>query len=137
MISLKIFILLIGYLVGFALEAHHDYNIILNEKDLEWTKKQQLRSRKWHKFNWQQLFFTSISVSFLIEGFTFEMAFVLVIIATMKTLVFNIVLNYLRDKSISYLSKEGLEGWFRQRELNVFYYVANLITLITSVYLYN
>ena len=99
-------------------------------------KKEQASKRKWHRLDWWYLLSIAALVAFLYAGISLKLLPVLVIISTLKILVFNIRLNLLLKKGGLYLSQEGFEGFFKGKE-KLFYFIAFLLFSISvSILIY-
>lgn len=115
-------VIIIGFSVAFFIEASHDSILADKEAMIRFLLKEgalfdnieeeQEEKEKWHKLDWWYLVVVSCVVAYLYAGLSWKAAPVLVIIATLKILVFNIRLNILLGTDWFYLSSEGFEGLF-------------------------
>ena len=133
-------VIVVGFVVAFFIEASHDK--ILADKEamirfllkedglLDGVEDQQKEKAKWHKLDWWYLVVVSLIVAYLYAGLSWKVAPVLIMIASLKILVFNIRLNLLFGVDWFYLSSEGFEGLFEGGKKA--YYLLAFIALIIS-----
>ena len=137
--DIELIIIVIGFTIAFLLEAKQDF--IISEKealiryllkdDQKQIKKEQKTKEQWHTKDWQYLAVIAMITAILYKGITVSALAVLVLISSLKILVFNIRLNSLFKVELLYLSSDGLEGKFKGKEL--FYYAIAAILLIASI----
>ena len=137
--EIELIIIIVGFSIAFLLEARHDFIISNKEALIQYLlenrnkeKKEQIEfKREWHKKDWQYLVVIALVVAFTYKGFTLLAFPVLVMIASLKILVFNIRLNSLFGNDWFYLSSDGFESYFKGKEM--FYYAIAAVLLIASI----
>ena len=103
-----------------TLEAFHDGAVIKNQKD---------SGRDWHRWD-----FAVWSVVYAV--FAFYSCWFVVFGILSRLLVFSIVLNIIRGKTIDYLSNEGIDGWCKRNagELPTLFFKLCLFVLALLAY---
>ena len=131
-------IIVLGFTIAFIIEARHDYILALKEalidkllSDVGEEQEQQLLKQEWHRKDWLYLFVISIIISYLYSGISISSLLILVIISTLKILVFNIRINALLNTNLFYLSDSGFESKFKGKEK--LYYASALSLFIASI----
>ena len=117
---IQLAVIIISFAVAFWLEAKHDFII----SNFEQTKEE---SERWHKIDWWYLVFVAIPLAVVYHPV------ILITLASLKILVFNLRINYLFGKQWWYLSSSGFESKFKGKEH--FYYIFALLGFIVSIIL--
>ena len=135
--EIEVIYIVVAFIIIYLIEAKHDFIIAKKEKliqllaNKEERKSQKELSDDWHRLDWFYLLFVAILISLLFDGTIIEKITILVVISTMKIIIFNPVLNKFLGNDLFYLGSGFIEDKFKGKEM--FYYGTAFLLFVTSL----